>query len=388
MAKSSLGFDRRRIASGLKLLYFASEDLAFLSHFLPIARTARDIGFEVTVAARLTSDEIKLTDEGFAVAPIAFRRGSLRLVVALLAIKQLIDVIRREKPDVVHCVGLPMVVLGGIAAKICGINRIVLAPTGLGHIWIKNTASTRLLREIVRWTVSSLLNGKQTHYLFENREDPMEFGLTTSNSNLAFVSGAGVEAALFPPTKEPPSPPVKVAVVSRMLRPKGIFEAVQATIMAIERGAPLELHLFGAPDRSNPESLSDCDLRLLCQKPGVYWHGKINDIPTVWRNCHIALLLSYREGLPKSLVEAAASCRPIIASDVVGCRELVRHGIDGYLVSMATPDDAAARLVELASSPELRTRMGSEARRRFEERFSTEKVVEAIASFYRSLITN
>jgi glycosyltransferase involved in cell wall biosynthesis len=368
-----------------KLLYLASEDWAFARHFLVMARTARAVGFDVVVAVRVMCHGPEIAGEGFRLAPISFTRGSAKSVVAFAAIRQLLRVIRREKPNIVHCIGLPMVIFGGIAAKLAGVRTIVLAPTGLGHLWTTEGRRSRIVQTVVRILIRWVLNGKNSYFVFENREDPKELGLSASNSHITFVGGAGVDAASFSLTDEPPSPPIKVAVVGRMLRTKGIVEAVEAVKLAISQGANLELHLFGAPDPSNPSSLTTEELSAISDEKHVWWHGYTNEIQRVWQTHHIAMLLSYREGLPNSLVEAAACGRPIITCDVTGCREVVLSGENGFLVPKNDFVEAAGRLLELANNPLLRKRMGSEAYSRFQAQFTAEKVSETIGNLYRQL---
>lgn len=368
-----------------KLLYLASEDWFFARHFLGMARTARAVGFNVVIAVRVMSHGPEIAREGFRLAPISFTRGSASSMVAFAAIRRLLRVVYREKPDVVHCIGLPMVVLGGLAAKVAGVTTIVLAPTGLGHLWTADGTRTRVLRTIVRATIRWVLNGKNTYFVFENSEDPEELGLRASNSRITFVAGAGVDQARFVFTDEPPSPPIKVAIVSRMLRTKGIVEAVAAIKLAASQGANLELHLFGAPDPSNLDSLTAEHLSAISDEKHVWWHGYTNEIQRVWQTHHIAMLLSYREGLPNSLAEAAACGRPIITCDVTGCREVVRHGENGFLVPRNDFHEAARRLLELANDPALRKRMGAKANSYFREKFTAEKVSETIGNLYAQL---
>ena len=152
----------------------------------------------------------------------------------------------------------------------------------------------------------------------------------------------GVDPAKFPRSEEPAAPPLKVAVVSRMIQPKGIVEAVEAVRRARAAGAPVELHLFGDPDPDNPRSIPQATLERWSKEPGITWHGRVADVAQVWRQHHVAMLLSYREGLPRSLVEAAAAGRPIVATDVAGCREVVRDGQEGILVPLGDIDAAGA----------------------------------------------
>lgn len=368
-----------------KLLYLSTEDWAFCQHFLIMARAARDAGLKIAVAARMRAHRALIENEGFASHNLEVERRSLGPVDAALTVKQMLAIIQTERPDIVHCIGLRMVVLGGCAARFAGVKRIVLAPTGLGHLWIQNGLIDRALREIVRLFVGSILNSDRTHYLFENPDDAAEFGLKPGVGRVMLVNGAGVDAADFPPAPDLPAPPVRAAVVARMVRPKGIVEAVGAIELARAGGANIELHLFGEPDPSNRTSLTAKELAELSTRPGIFWHGLNNDIAGIWREHHIAMLLSYREGLPRSLVESAAASRPIVTTDVPGCREVIRDGIEGFLVPNGDIAQTAARLAQLANDPGLRVQMGEAANRRFRERFSSDAVSATMQAFYRRI---
>jgi glycosyltransferase involved in cell wall biosynthesis len=214
---------------------------------------------------------------------------------------------------------------------------------------------------------------------------PIKFGLGPDDPDVTIIGGSGVNESKFPFVPEPPSPPIKIAVVARMLRSKGIREAIEAVQQARSMGAPLELSLYGEPDTSNPNSLSERMLREWSKIPGVHWHGPSPDVARVWREHHIALLLSHREGLPRTLVEAAASGRPIVTTDVVGCRELVRAGEEGILVPLGDRDAVVQALIKLASQASLRQHMGRAAHARFRECFTEDAVRATITALYRRL---
>jgi glycosyltransferase involved in cell wall biosynthesis len=167
-----------------------------------------------------------------------------------------------------------------------------------------------------------------------------------------------------------------------MIAPKGIAEAVASVRLARERGSPVELHLFGTPDSENPTSYTEADLRRWTAEPGIHWHGRSEDAPAVYRDHHVALLLSHREGLPRSLVEAAASGRAIVTSNVVGCREVVRDGVEGLLVPLGDVEAAAWALARLAGDPTLRAQMGRAGRARFEQKFTEAAVMQAVSRLY------
>jgi glycosyltransferase involved in cell wall biosynthesis len=369
-----------------KILYLITEDWFFVSHFLPMAQAARECGFDVTVATRVRADGERIKEQGFSLIPIESERGSVSLVRSLRDFSQLMTIVRRERADIVHCIALRPVVIGGVAAKFAGSGALVLAPTGLGHLWIERGFVVRLARKVVSFIVGALLRGPRTRYLFENRDDPCEFGLSPEGAEVTIIGGAGVDPARFPPSEPPPEPPVMVAVVSRMIWPKGIVEAVAAVRRARAAGAPVELHLFGDPDPDNRRSIPQATITQWTKEPGVTWHGRVTDVARVWREHHIAMLLSYREGLPRSLVEAAAAGRPIVATDVAGCREVVRDGKEGILVPLGDSEATAQALAKLAADPAMRARMGAAAHARFRERFTAEAMRQTVCDLYRALV--
>ena len=369
-----------------KILFLISEDWFFASHFLPMARAARAGGFEVAVATRVKKHRARIEAEGARVISLDLDRGSLAAVGLLREFNQLRRIVRSERPDIVHCIALRMVILGGLAAKSARAKALVLAPTGLGHLWTANGPTERLLRPLVRAIVGRWLRDVRTHYLFENSDDPGEFGLAARDRQVTVVAGAGVQPEDFPVTPEPPSPPFKLALVARMLRSKGIMEAVEATLRARRAGVPVELDIFGAPDPSNPMSIAEDELRQWSAEPGIAWRGATDDVAGVWREHHAAIFLSYyREGLPRTLVEAAACGRPIIASDVVGSREIVRDGVEGLLVPPRDVDAAARAIAKLAGDAPLRARLGAAAHRRFAERLTEAAVAQTVGELYRRI---
>ncbi|MFY9827388.1 MAG: glycosyltransferase family 4 protein [Rhodoplanes sp.] len=367
-----------------KLLYVVTEDWFFVSHFLPMARAAKAAGFEVVVATRIRQHGDAIAREGLRVLPLQAERASLDPLKLVHAFLLLVRIMRTERPDVVHCIALKSIVLGGLAARLVGTKAIVLAPTGLGELWIGDGVRYRLLRMLVRALMRGFLQAPQVHYLFENREDPCEFGLDPNGPLVTILGGAGVDPDRFSVAPEPPAPPVKIAVIARMIAPKGIAEAVEATRLARAAGAPVELHLFGDPDSSNWRSIPQEVLAKWSAEPGISWHGRTDDVAKIWREHHIAMLLSHREGLPRTLLEAAACGRPIVATDVTGCREVVRDGVEGLLTPLRDPAAAARAIARLAHDPGLRRRLGLNGRARVEERFTEAAVMRAVGAVYTS----
>ena len=369
-----------------KILYFAPEDWAFVSHFRTMAQAARACGLDVVVATRVRRHAEAITREGYKLVALESERGRLNPLRLLQSTLEMARIIRRERPTIVHCISLPLAVLGGLAARATWRCHIVLAVTGLGFAWIERGVVPATVRAAARSVVALLMRHKGTVGVFENPEDASEFGLAANGAKVVLVGGAGVDPEAFPCTPEPLAPPVRVAVLARMIRPKGIAEAVAAVVRARELGANVELDLYGAPDPANPTSYSQADLRRWAGTPGIAWHGVTEDGAGVHREHHIAMLLSAREGLPRGLVEAAATGRAIVATDVPGCREVVRHAQEGYLVPRGDIDATARALVELASDPALRHRLGAAAHARFRARFTEATVKAVFSDLYRSLM--
>jgi glycosyltransferase involved in cell wall biosynthesis len=369
-----------------KLLYLITEDWFFVSHFMPMARAAREAGFDVVVATRVHERAERITAEGFRVVAFDQTRKSLGPFEALRNIVQAFRIIRAERPDIVHCIALRSVVLGGMAATMARVPGLVLAPTGLGHLWTVTGIVGWSVRSAVRVVVGSWLRRPRTRFLFENMDDPGEFNLDPHGRNVTIVGGAGVAPTDFPFIAAPPAPPVKVAVVARMIYPKGIAEAVAATRRARALGAPIELHLFGAPDPINRRSIPETTLQQWSAEPGIHWYGQTQDVARVWREHHVALYLSYyREGVPRTLIEAAAAGRPIVTTDMPGCRDVVRDGKEGFIVAPGDIEAAAVTLAKLAGDAALRARLGAAANARFHERFTEDAVKVAVVDLYRSL---
>ncbi len=367
-----------------KLLYLVTEDWFFVSHFLPMARTARAAGFEVVVATRVRDHAARIEAEGCRVVPLEGERRSLGIAGG--PARFFPYRLRSCAPSgPTSCTASRCAWSRSAALRRGSVGRSgwCWRRPGLVCCGAKTVSVNRLARAVLRVVVGRWLRGGETRYLFENTDDPREFGLENSSA-VTIVPGAGVDPQDFPPSPEPSAPPLKVAVVARMIEAKGIADAVAArALRARELGAPVELDLYGAPDPSNRRSCSEADLRRWSSEPGIRWHGPTADVADVWRTHHVAMLLTwYREGVPRSLIEAAASGRPIVTTDAPGCRDLVRDHQEGILVPLRDVEAAARALVELAGDPDLRARLGGAAHARFAERFTEAEVRRRVGSVY------
>jgi glycosyltransferase involved in cell wall biosynthesis len=372
---------------GRKLVFVVTEDWFFASHFLPMARAARELGLAVTVITRVRSHREVIEATGAKVIPLEAERRSLNPMAAGYAAGQLAAILKDEKADLVHCVALKSILVGGFAATLAGIGRRVYALTGLGFLGARTDTVGRLSQRAVRLLVRGLETG-QTRYVFENTDDPKLLGFDPAESRVTILGGAGVDPDVLTPAPLSSRPPLKVAVVARMLWSKGIDVAVEAVRAARVQGVAIELSLYGAPDPSNPKAIPEETLKAWSREPGIAWHGATRDVAAVWREHHVACLPSRGgEGLPRTLLEAAACGRAIVTTDVPGCRTLVRDGVEGLLVQPGDVAGLAAALLALSQQPDLLARMGEAARNRVLDGFTERDVMESVKQLYGSMLT-
>jgi glycosyltransferase involved in cell wall biosynthesis len=372
-----------------KLVFLVTEDWYFCSHRLPVARAARAAGFEVVVATRVREHGQQILREGFQLRRLGWQRGGDGVLGAGRALAEIVRLYRVERPDIVHHVALKPVLVGAAAMRLAfrrGKGPVCIAAiNGLGSGLRPGRFLARLgepvLRRALRWAAGV------GRIIVQNPEDGAALiGLGVDAERVALIRGSGVDTAHFRPLPDPPGLPVRVALVARMLRSKGVLDAVAAVRRLRAQGLAVELLLAGPTDPDNADSLDEAALRGLAE-PGIEWLGRVGDVREVWRRSAIAVFPStYGEGVPKALLEAAACGRPIVAADMPGCREVVRPGETGILTS---PRDVAAlseAIAALAGDPARRRRMGAAARALAEREFGEAAVAERTLALYRAAL--
>lgn len=374
-----------------KLLFLVTEDWYFCSHRLPVARAARDAGFAVVVATRVRAHGEAIRREGFALRPLGWRRRGDGLIGAGRAVSEIVRLYRAERPDLVHHVALKPVLFGGIARRLsfprsANVPIAIDSVMGLGSGYSDTGFAARFRRPLLGAGLRFAAARDRRWILVQNPEDRSalaRFGIDPRR--IALIRGSGVDARHFAPLPEPKAPIVTVGLVSRMLRDKGVLDAIAAIRRLRARGLQVELLLAGPTDPDNRGSLSEGMLASLAAEPGVAWLGRVADVRTVWRRAAIALLPStYGEGVPKALIEAAACARPLVATDIPGCREVVRHGQTGILVPPYDTDRLAEAIAALAGDPARRIAMGRAGRALVEREFTQEIVARETLALYRS----
>ena len=363
-----------------------TEDWFFCSHFLERGRAALDAGFDVAIATRKSTKATLLESLGMQLFPVEFSRRGTNPMVELLTAWRLRRIVLDYRPDVIHNVALKPVVTGSLGELLAGKRCIINAPVGMGYLFTEVRGRTGFLKVLVQLMLKFLLNPAGSRVIIENEDDYRDLlaaGLARSDSTY-LIRGAGVDTKANFPRPEP-SGPVTILMASRLLRDKGVREFVEAARLVRATHPEARFLLAGGLDGGNPSSFNNSDIKSWTASGNVECLGHRDDVGALLSNCHIACLPSYREGLPKSLLEAAAAGRPIVATDVPGCRSVVAHGINGLLVPARDADSLAAAICTLIQSPELRAKMGHAGRIRAEKEFAEEIIVEQTLRLYREV---
>ena len=369
-----------------KLLFLVTEDWYFCSHRLPPARAAQAAGYDIVVATRVGSRGADISAEGFKLIPIDLQRRSRNPFRELTAIAQIVKIYLQERPNVVHHVALKPVLYGSLAACLVRGPAVVNALAGMGFLFSSSSRLASVLRAVVSRLFRLLLNAGRNLLILQNPDDEamlVNAGLVAAK-RVRLIRGSGVDIQRFAPTPEAPTTPV-VMLPSRMLWDKGVGEFVEAAQLLRTRGSTARFVLVGNGDPDNPASISEGQLKAWHDSGVVESWGHCSDMPATLAQAHIVCLPSYREGLPKVLLEAAACGKPLIATDAPGCREIVRHGENGLLVPLRNAAGLADAIERLLGDADMRHAMGQKGRRLVELAFSEAKVAQQTLAVYREL---
>jgi glycosyltransferase involved in cell wall biosynthesis len=372
-----------------KIALLIPEDWYALSHFRPLISLLTEIAKSVVVITRSSGRLHEIEALGARTVAFDFRRGSNNQALAAQVTFRLARLIRRERPDVVHLIAMKPIVLGGLALSLVSVPHVVVHITGQGLAGIATEPLLRLYRFAMLRVLASLVKKPNARLLVENPDDLAMVRKIAPNlgARFAVLGGAGVDPDAFP-ALPPPHHAVPVAAhVGRMIRSKGIELLMQAYERLLADGVRLRLDLYGSSDADNPEAVPPQEILAWCQRTGAHWHGAVADVAAVWKGADMFVLASRGgEGLPRALLEAASSARPLIVTDVPGNRHFVRDGIEGLLVP---PDDVGAlssALASLAGDPDRRCQMGQAARRRLLEGFTEQHVRSTLRASYAAML--
>lgn len=373
----------------MRILFVGNDMRYFFLHRHALAVAARDAGFEVHAALPGGEGADGLARSGIRWHPLPLKRGGVRPWHDAATLLALYRLYRSLRPDIIHHHTIKPVIFGGVCARAAGCQRVVSGVTGLGHTFVSRGAWANVRRALVKGAYRFALGQSRSRVIFQNRDDMASFldAEIIPAGRARLIRGSGVDLAKYGVVPEPPGRST-VVLVSRMLWNKGIGEFVEAVRQLKSSGCNARFVLVGDVDETNPASISRQQLMAWHESGVVEWNGWVEDMPSVYRSAHIVCLPSrYGEGVPRSLIEAAACGRPIVTTDAPGCREIVRDGENGCLVPLDDSNALANALRRLIHNPDLRCAMGMKGRRIAEQEFSLERVVRETLSVYEELLS-
>ena len=380
-----------------RLLFLVPEDWHFRSHFRARAKAAKADGWEVHVAVQVNDPDTpaQMQQDGLLLHPLRnYRRGRISPIATARAIMELCTLLRRVRPHLIHQATVQFILCGAIATTIAWRKAgVVNAFTGMGNVFSQKTLLLSLLRPWVLLLLRGLLLPRRMWILTQNRDDAelLEKHVGARRERIRIIEGAGVDCNAFAPQPEPPARgdnAIVVSLVARMLWSKGIEEAIEAGRLLRERadkgGVKVAMRLIGWSDAGNPRCVPEASLRQWHEEGVIEYLGRRQDILQVWGESHVAFLPTRGgEGVPRCLLEAGACARPLVTTRVPGCRDLVRDGIEGFVLEVGDAAGMADAIERLALDADLRHRLGAAARKRIEESYSDAVVVASTLEFYR-----
>ena len=367
----------------------------FMSHRLAVAKAALAAGYEVHVAA--PEDHVwapetfsveAVREAGFTFHGIPLSRRGTRPWQELKTVAALVRLYRAVRPQLVHLVTIKPILYGGVAARIVGIPAMVGAVTGLGQVFTARGLWPTVLRTCVTFAYRIAMGHRNGRVIVQNSGDRQALIAVqaVAPERVILIRGSGVSLERFSPTPEPAGIPL-VVLPARMIWEKGIGDFVEAGRLVREAGLGARFALVGRTHSDNPRAVPEGQLRAWHDSGMIEWWGWRDDMASVFASCHVVCLPSgYGEGVPRALIEAAACTRPIVATNIPGCREIVRDGKNGLLTPVGDVPALAAALTRLIEDGDLRRRMGAAGRLIAEDGFSEADIAERTVALYRDLL--
>ncbi len=371
-----------------RLLFLVPDDATFIIQRLVMAQAAQRAGYDVHVACPDFGHAAKIRELGFTHHEVDLNRGGLNPFADAAAFVRLVFFLARLRPDLLHNVSIKPVIYGSTAGTVVGLPRIVNLVNGLGYAFERRGLKGEVVHAVAVSLYRNALALPGVRVIFQNPDDRAYFvdHHMVEEHKTVMIRGSGVDMQKFAPTPMPENPVPVVLFVGRLLWSKGLQHLVDAGKKLREEGLDFRLVMVGEPDERNPEAVSPEVLKKWNAKGWVEWVGRQSDMPKFYRAADIVCLPTvYREGLPLTLLEAASIGRPLVSTDIPGCREVVRNGMNGILVRPADVDDLASALRTLLTNPQLRQRYGEASSAMVAAEFSSEHVGRQLTELYESL---
>ena len=378
---------------GFRILLVANTSWYLANFRLPLLRSLRDAGYDVAAVAPHDAYTERLLQEGFVVHHWMVSRRSINPLVEARALVDLLRIYQREQPDLVHHFTVKACLYGTIAAKGARIYRVINAITGLGHVFVGQRRRTRAMRGALKPLYRSVFMARRATVVFQNPDDQdtlIKLGITDA-SRSRLIRGSGVDIDHFSPEPAPVArpfhSPLRLLFPSRLINEKGVRELLLACRSLWSDGHALELWVAGSLDGGNRSALTAAELETLSQEQRVRCLGHVDDMRALYAQVDLVVLPSWREGLSRALIEAAAMELPIITTDVPGCRDVVVHGVCGLLVPLHNPDALRLAIELIMQQPELARAFGKAARARVVAEFQVDLVNEHTLEQYGQLLS-
>ena len=372
-----------------KILFLVNDLSFFISHRLQIAESVVESGYSVFVGyGELGSCEISfLKNRNIEAIYIPIDRAGMNPFKEIGSLFLILKLFLKIKPDIVHLVTIKPYLYGGIIARIAGVKGVVSSVSGLGTLFIEEKFNIRLLRTLLYPIYKYAFNHPNQIVIFQNKDDLNEFinKKILKSSKTIIINGSGVDLQNFSNFEEPLGTPI-VCFAARLIKDKGVFEYISAARLIKKRGIEARFLLAGDLDTKNPTGINFRELQEIKNEALIDFLGYQNEIPVLYAKSNIICLPSYREGLPKSLIEAAAASRAVVTTDVPGCRDAIIPNKTGILVPVKDVDKLAEAIIWLIKNPSKRVKMGKAGRKLAEEKFQIKKVIENHLSIYSDLL--
>lgn len=374
----------------MKVVLFANTDWYLYNFRRSLALELLAAGHELLLISPAGPYGKKLNDLGLRWQPVPMDRRSLNPVRELALLWHLWRLFRRERPMLVHSFTIKCAVYGAIAARFSGVAARVNAVAGMGYVFVSEDTKARLLRPVVRALLRLALSGRRALLILQNPDDVamMDQAGLVDPSRVRLIAGSGVDCSRFSANESAreSGKPIRVLLASRLLWDKGIGEYVAAARQLSTQGRGIEFLLAGDPDPGNPAAIPESTLKRWVDERVLQWLGHVDDMPALLAGVDMVVLPSYREGLPKGLIEAAACALPLVTTDVPGCREVVTDGVDGLLVPARDSEALAAAIASLQDDPALARRLGESARRKALSNFDERIIIARTMAVYMELV--
>lgn len=372
-----------------RLLYVVNIPRFFVSHRLPLALSARELGFEVHIATAVSDrNSVRIIEsKGFPLHAIPLSQHGINPIAELKTIIALARLYRQLDPDLLHHISIKPVVYGGIAARLSGKRKIVQAMSGLGYVFVSGDLKANLIRMFCTPLFRAANASAGTRMIFQNPDDLKTFvrRRLIDGDKAVLIRGSGVDETRFVPCPEPAGELPVVLFAGRLLWQKGLGDFIE---LARRLRGMAVFRVAGYEEETSPLNVSSSQLRAWADEGLIEWIGKRDDMPQVYAESNVVCLPStYGEGVPKALVEAAACARACVTTDTPGCREIVRHNVNGLLAPPSDVDALTLAVQSLIDSPARRAEMGAKGRQIVLDEFTLNRVIAETLALYQSVLT-